>query len=113
MNESDAAGRHRNDLIGQFAQHPVACNLLMVMMLMAGLWGLSKLNTQLFPTFSIDYINIVVPWSGASAEDVEEAVVNVIEDKVRNIAGVREMTSVSKVGCPRSDVQGRIESKAG
>ena len=98
MNESDAAGRHRNDLIGQFAQHPVACNLLMVMMLMAGLWGLSKLNTQLFPTFSIDYINIVVPWSGASAEDVEEAVVNVIEDKVRNIAGVREMTSVSKRG---------------
>lgn len=98
MNESDAAGRHRNDLIGQFAQHPVACNLLMVMMLMAGLWGLSKLNTQLFPTFSIDYINIVVPWSGASSEDVEEAVVNVIEDKVRNIAGVREMTSVSKRG---------------
>lgn len=98
MNESDAAGRHRNDLIGRFAQHPVACNLLMVMMLMAGLWGLSKLNTQLFPTFSIDYINIVVPWSGASAEDVEEAVVNVIEDKVRNIAGVREMTSVSKRG---------------
>ncbi len=88
----------RKDLIGRFAQHPVACNLLMVLMLMAGLWGLSKLNTQLFPTFSIDYINVVVPWSGASAEDVEEAVVNVIEDKVRNIAGVREMTSVSKRG---------------
>ena len=98
MNEAAPEGFHRNDLIGQFAQHPVACNLLMVMMLLAGLWGLSKLNTQLFPTFSIDYINIVVPWSGASAEDVEEAVVNVIEDKVRNIAGVREMSSVSKRG---------------
>lgn len=87
---------HRNDLIGRFAQHPVACNLLMIMMLLAGFWALAKLNTQMFPTFSIDYIHIGVPWSGASAEDVEAAIINVIEDKVRNLADVKEMNSVSK-----------------
>lgn len=89
---------HRDDLIGQFARHPVACNLLMVMMLMAGFWALAKLNTQLFPTFSIDYINVTVAWSGASAEDVEEAVVNVLEDKLSNLADVKQMTAVAKRG---------------
>jgi hypothetical protein len=42
---------HRNDIIGIFAQHPVAANLTMVIMLLAGVWGLSNLNTQFFPNF--------------------------------------------------------------
>ncbi len=89
---------HRDDLIGRFAQHPVACNLLMILMLLAGFWGLAKLNTQFFPTFSIDFIHISVPWSGASTEDVEEAIVAPIEDKVRNLADIKEMSSVAKRG---------------
>ncbi len=95
---SASAYVHKNDLIGRFAQHPVACNLLMIMMLMAGFWALAKLNTQLFPTFSIDYIHVQVPWSGASTEDVEEAIIEPLEDKVRNLADVKEMTSVARRG---------------
>lgn len=95
---STAGRTHQNDLIGRFAQHPVACNLLMIMMVMAGFWGLAKLNTQIFPTFSIDFVHIQVPWSGASAEDVEEAIINVIEDRVRNLPDVKEMSSVARRG---------------
>ena len=94
---SSPAG-HRNDLIGQFAQHPVACNLLMLIMLLSGFWGLAKINTQFFPTFSIDFINVAVPWSGASAEDTEEAITNVLEDRLRTMEDLKEITSVSKEG---------------
>lgn len=89
---------HRQDLIGRFAQHPVACNLLMIIMLLSGAWGLTQLNTQLFPTFSIDYISVTVPWSGASAEDTEQAITNVLEDRLRTMADLKEITSTSKEG---------------
>ncbi len=85
-------------MIGRFAQHPVACNLLMIIMILSGLWALTKLNTQFFPTFSIDYIMVTVPWSGASAEDAESAITDVLEDRFRTLADVKEVSSVSKQG---------------
>jgi multidrug efflux pump subunit AcrB len=60
---------HKQDLIGAFAQHRVAANLLMIMMILSGFWALSQLNTQFFPNFALDVITVRVPWSGASAED--------------------------------------------
>ena len=44
---------HRNDFVGIFAQHKVAANLLMVVMLLAGAWGLANLNVQFFPNFEV------------------------------------------------------------
>ncbi|MDD9892350.1 MAG: efflux RND transporter permease subunit [Gammaproteobacteria bacterium] len=89
---------HKQDLIGQFAQHKVAANLLMIIMLMSGGWALFKLHTQFFPTFGIDYISVTVPWRGASAEDVEEAVINVMEDRFRTLDSVKSITSTAKEG---------------
>ena len=62
--------QHRNDFIGAFAQHKVAANLLMVVMLLAGVWGLSNLNVQFFPNFEVEVLQVRTVWTGASAEDV-------------------------------------------
>ena len=43
---------HQQNLIGILAQHKVAANLLMIMMIMSGIWALSKLNTQFLPNFA-------------------------------------------------------------
>ncbi|WP_156502469.1 efflux RND transporter permease subunit, partial [Oleiphilus sp. HI0067] len=63
-------GKHKHDLIGRFAQHRVAANLLMLILLIAGAVSLLKLNTQFLPSFQPDYITVRVIWPGASAEDV-------------------------------------------
>ncbi len=89
---------HRNDLIGLFAQHRVAANLLMVMMLLAGVFALTQLNTQFFPTFELDFVNVRVVWSGASAEDVEDAITNPLERELRHANDLRRMTSTSGQG---------------
>ena len=68
---------HKNDLIGIFAQHKVAANLLMIMMILAGAWALAKLNTQFFPNFALDVVTVRVAWTGAAAEDVEDTDTNV------------------------------------
>ena len=58
-------------VIGLFARHPTAANLLMIMMLLAGVISITRQNTQFFPDFSIEFVTVVVTWPGASATDVE------------------------------------------
>lgn len=89
---------HYRDFIGIFAQHRVAANLLMIMMLIAGTLALSKLNTQFFPNFALDIISIRVEWRGASAEDVEDSLTTRIEQELRTVDYVDKMTSTSSYG---------------
>jgi len=64
----------KRDFIGLFAQHKVAANLLMLIMIIAGLIPLTRLNTQYFPNFALDIITVRVEWRGASAEDIEDSI---------------------------------------
>lgn len=89
---------HKNDLIGIFAQHKVAANLLMIMMILAGAWALAKLNTQFFPNFALDVVTVRVTWTGAAAEDVEESITNPLERELRYLSGLKKLTSTSSNG---------------
>ena len=90
--------QHQHDLIGRFAQHRVAANLLMLMMLLAGVFALAKLNTQFFPSFALEIVTVRVAWSGASAEDVETSITNPIERELRTLDNLRKLTSTSSEG---------------
>ena len=102
--------------ISLFARHPTAANLLMVLMIVAGLFSLSRQNTQFFPDIGIDVIQISVTWPGASAEDIDANIVAVIEPEVRFIDGVKEVRSISIEGVaqvfmefdPGSDMQAAL-----
>ncbi|MEN8180829.1 MAG: efflux RND transporter permease subunit, partial [Pseudomonadota bacterium] len=96
MNDAfDQAGRHRTDILGIFANHRVAANLLMVIMLLIGALALNKLNVQFFPNFELDFILVNTIWSGASAEDVETGITNPLEQRLRNVDNLKEMISSS------------------
>jgi len=90
--------QHRDDLLGIFAKHKVAPNLLMIIMLLAGAVALKKLNVQFFPTFELDIISVSTVWSGASSEDVERAITIPLEQRLRNIDQLKEMSSSSAPG---------------
>ena len=91
-------GQHRTDLLGIFVNHRVAPNLLMIMMLLAGIFALRQLNVQFFPTFELEVISISTIWSGASAEDVETGITIPLEQRLRNVDHLKEMTSTSAPG---------------
>ena len=93
-----ASSFHHQDLIGRFAQHKVAANLLMIIMLLAGIIGLSRLNTQFLPNFALDYITVRVVWPGATAEDIARSVTTPLEQELKNLDFVKEMRSVSSRG---------------
>ena len=92
-------------LVAGFAGHPVACNLLMAIMLLAGAWSLTRLNTQFFPTIDVAFITITVGWTGASAEDMEAAITEPIERELLGLDSVREMISNSNRGHARITVK--------
>ncbi|WP_417685160.1 efflux RND transporter permease subunit [Roseibium sp.] len=79
-------------------RHPNAANLIMVIMVLFGAFGLSKLNTQFFPTVKSDRITVSVSWSGASAEDVVSNVLEVLEPELRFIDGLDEIVSYGREG---------------
>lgn len=84
-------------IIGFFASHKVAPNLLMLVMILSGVVALMKLNVQFFPSFELDYASVRVVWPGANAQDVEKSVTEPIERVLRNLDNLDEMTSTSSL----------------
>lgn len=87
-----------NNLISYLIAHKTAPNLLLFLMLILGLFSSKMLNTQFFPNYTIDYINISVEWPGASAKDVESSILEVIEPNVRYIDGIKRVKSYAREG---------------
>ncbi len=85
--------RAKADLIGLFTRHPTAANLMMVLMIIAGLFALYKMTTQFFPDFGIDVVSVTVEWPGASAEDVDNSIVQPIDREVRFLDNVKRARS--------------------
>ncbi|TNF55672.1 MAG: efflux RND transporter permease subunit, partial [Gammaproteobacteria bacterium] len=94
----DPLAVHRRDLIGIFAHHRVAANLLMLLMLLAGALALERLNVQFFPRFALDVVTVRVAWTGASAEDVEDGITQPLEQRLRTVDGLHRLTSTSAQG---------------
>ncbi|WP_286236941.1 efflux RND transporter permease subunit [Neptuniibacter halophilus] len=86
------------NLTAVFASHRVAANLFMMLMILAGVWGLKNLNTQFFPSFELDIITVSVPWSGAAAEDVESSVILPIEEELKSLTGIDTLYSTAQQG---------------
>lgn len=85
-------------ILGFFTHHRVAANLLMTLMILAGVWGLVKLNTQFFPNFALDMATVRVEWSGATAEDVERSLTIPLEQELRSVNGLKKISSTSATG---------------
>ena len=86
------------DLIRLFVRHRNASNLLAILAVVTGAVALVNLNTQLFPTFGIDFVSVQVAWPGAGAEDVEANVVEVVEPEVRFLDSVKQVISFAVEG---------------
>lgn len=88
----------QRSLINIFARHKVAANLLMAVMILAGIFALNRLNTQFMPTYDLDIIRITVVWPGASAEDIERSITTPLETDLRNVDHIKKMLSTSRLG---------------
>jgi multidrug efflux pump subunit AcrB len=85
-------------LIGIFARHKVAANMLMAMMILSGLVALKLLNIQFFPSADPTLVTVTTTWGGASTEDIESAITTPLEQRLRNVEDIKQITSTSISG---------------
>lgn len=85
-------------LIDTFVRHPVAPNLAMLIMVIAGIWAIGQLTRQLLPAFALNFVTVTVVWTGASAEDVEASVTQPLEDELIGLDTLKAIKSVSRDG---------------
>ncbi|MEE2831553.1 MAG: efflux RND transporter permease subunit, partial [Candidatus Latescibacterota bacterium] len=84
--------------INWMAHNHVAANLLMGLLVLSGLLALLGTKKETFPEFSLDVIQVQIPYLGASPAEVESGVVNRIEERLMGIEGVGRITSTASEG---------------
>ena len=88
-------------MIRFFAAHPTAANLLLLGLIIVGVFSLPNMRRETFPEFESDRVRVSVTYAGASAEEMEEAITQRIEDAVNSINYLEEYTSESREGLSR------------
>jgi len=90
--------REKRGPIGWMAGHSVAANLVMLLCLVGGGIALWNIRQEVFPDLQIDIVTVTVAYPGASPEEVESGIVLAIEEVVRGLEGVDEVSSVAREG---------------
>ena len=95
----------RSGPIAWMTHHTVAANLVMLMFILGGLVILTNIKQEVFPSFKVNIIRVSVAYPGASPEEVEQGIVLSIEDVVRGLDGVKEVTSTASEGRARVEIR--------
>lgn len=83
-------------MIRWFAAHPTAANLLLVLLLAAGLFAAPTLERETFPDYRPVEVSIEVVYRGASAGDVEDAVCRRLHDAVQGVDFLDELSCAAE-----------------
>ena len=89
-------------LIGWFAGNRVASNLLMLLVITAGLLVLPSIRQEPFPNVAFDFVSITVAYPGAAPDEVEQAVCVRIEEAIHDVEGIRKVRSTAQRQWKRS-----------
>jgi len=91
-------------LIAWWVHNPVAANLLMVGILLAGLLGFQVMEREAFPQIKPYEARIEVPWPGAAPQEVEEQIIARIEDQLEDLDKVNHVYSTATEGMAEIEV---------
>jgi len=89
-------------VIRWFTGHPTAGNLLLLLILAAGVFAAPGLLRETFPDFRAVEAEITVPYRGAAAEDVEAAICAPLWDGLQGVEGLQTFTCTAQTGRARA-----------
>ena len=85
-------------MVRYFVRNSVFVNLLMMVILVAGVLIYLSITREIFPEFSLDSISVRTEYPGASPQEVEKLITIKIEDEIADIDGVDNIYSESQEG---------------
>ncbi|KAA8614203.1 efflux RND transporter permease subunit [Salipiger aestuarii] len=92
-------------ILSYFTRHPTVANLLLVMLIAAGLLAAPNMRAQFFPDVIDDDVTVSVAWDGAGATDVDIGIVQVLEPTLLTVEGVVNSESRSTEGSARIELE--------
>ncbi|WP_299729625.1 efflux RND transporter permease subunit [uncultured Endozoicomonas sp.] len=95
-------------IVAWFANNPVAANLLMILIIAAGLMSAFTIKKRMFPDFATNTVQVAVVYPGAGTLDIEQSVLLKIEESLRDIQGIKEVKSLAWEGY--GQVQAELDS---
>ncbi|MFT7595913.1 MAG: multidrug efflux pump subunit AcrB, partial [Paracoccaceae bacterium] len=90
--------RAAGGVLSYFTRHKTAANLLLVVLLVLGAAAIPNMRAQFFPDVILDTVRVNVTWEGAGPEDVDGAIVQILEPALLAVDGVESSSSVSREG---------------
>lgn len=90
--------RPAGGLLSYFTRHRTAANLLLLVLLLLGTAAIPKMRAQFFPDVIVETVTVNVTWDGAGPEDVDGAIVQLLEPALLAVDGVEESTASSREG---------------
>ncbi len=83
------------------ARNSIAANLFMMILLGGGVYMALQVQKEVFPQFELGMVDVNVQYPGASPEEVEKGILQPVEEAVRGVQGIKEMTSTAREGSGR------------
>jgi multidrug efflux pump subunit AcrB len=91
--------------IAWFARNHVAANLMMLVIVTAGIATMPTLVQELIPSIELDAVTVSTVYPGASPAEVEASITNRIEEQLQGIQGVKRIRSTSAEGASAVTVE--------
>ncbi len=85
-------------MIRWFTKNGVAANLVAIIVIIGGLFTASSIKLELFPELDLDLINVRVAYPGAAPEEVETGIVEIVEDRIQDLDGIKRIRSSAAEG---------------
>jgi len=85
-------------LIAWMTGNRITPNLLMLIFLVGGLFMALRIKQEVFPEFDLNMVTIRVVYPGSSPEEVEQGIILVIEEAIRGLDGIKEITATASEG---------------
>jgi HAE1 family hydrophobic/amphiphilic exporter-1 len=83
----------------------VLVNLLFAILVVTGLIAATRIPIDVYPDISFNTAIVNTVWPGASADEVERLVTTKLEDEIRDVDGIKDLTSFSQAGFSQIDVE--------
>ena len=93
-----AEGQELKGTIAWMVRNRVTPNLMMWVFLLGGLFCLLRIKQEVFPQYDLDMVSVMVPYPGSSPEEVEQGIVLAVEEAIRGLEGIKEVTAVAAEG---------------
>ncbi len=98
MEQQTENNTKQKGIIAFMANHSIASNLLMLLLVGGGIYTMFNIQKEVFPQFQLDFVNVSVVYPGASPEEVEQGILLPVEEAIRGIQGIKEITSTANEG---------------